>query len=345
MSLLDLLKPSAAEFIEDRFVKNKADVVLAPLPSGYAQTFGCSMRRVLLSSIPGAAVKKIRIDGVNHEFTSISGVNEDVTDIVLNLKHLCFSYDGEVDVDLLLDVVGPVVVTAGMVSASDYDIKILNPDAVICTLGDGIKFRMTITVGTGVGYVPAARIEDNFECGNGVVLLDALYSPIRSVTFDTESSRSGRFTDYDKLILSLETDGSITPNKAVSLAAKVLIDYLRVMVSKEDDIAIDLTSKNSVGDEVINQNLLKNLNELELSVRSANCLKNENLTYIGDLVQKSESEMLKTPNFGKKSLNEIKCVLSTMCLGFGMELGEQWPPSSESLDLINKQQSDDTGFF
>jgi DNA-directed RNA polymerase subunit alpha len=300
-----------------------ATLVLEPLERGFGMTLGNALRRVLLSSLLGAAVKAIRIDGVLHEFSSIPGVREDVTDIVLNVKQLALRYQGEGEKRLALIATGPGEVTAGQIQTSG-DIEIANPDLVICTLDDGAKLSMELIIDTGKGYVPASENRPE-DAPIGLIPVDAIYSPVRRVAYRVEPTRVGQRTDYDKLILSVETDGTLAPEDAVGVAARIIQEQLQILINFDEprpELAADLRD-----DLPFNRNLLRKVDELELSVRSANCLKNDNIVYIGDLVQKTEQEMLRTPNFGRKSLNEIKEVLATMGLSLGMTVPE-WPPEN-----------------
>ena len=278
---------------------------------------------MLLSSLLGAAVKAIRIDGVLHEFSSIPGVREDVTDIVLNVKQLALRYQGEGEKRLALMATGPGEVTAGQIQTTG-DIEIANPDLVICTLDDGAKLSMELIIDSGKGYVPASENRPE-DAPIGLIPVDAIYSPVRRVAYRVEPTRVGQRTDYDKLILSVETDGTLAPEDAVGVAARIIQEQLQILINFDEprpELAADLRD-----DLPFNRNLLRKVEELELSVRSANCLKNDNIVYIGDLVQKTEQEMLRTPNFGRKSLNEIKEVLTTMGLSLGMTVPE-WPPEN-----------------
>jgi DNA-directed RNA polymerase subunit alpha len=286
-------------------------------------TLGNALRRVLLSSLLGAAVKAIRIDGVLHEFSSIPGVREDVTDIVLNVKQLALRYQGEGEKRLALMATGPGEVTAGQIQTSG-DIEIANPDLVICTLDDGAKLSMELIIDSGKGYVPASENRPE-DAPIGLIPVDAIYSPVRRVAYRVEPTRVGQRTDYDKLILSVETDGTLAPEDAVGVAARIIQEQLQILINF-DEPRPELGSEMQ-DDLPFNRNLLRKVDELELSVRSANCLKNDNIVYIGDLVQKTEQEMLRTPNFGRKSLNEIKEVLTAMGLGLGMTVPE-WPPEN-----------------
>jgi DNA-directed RNA polymerase subunit alpha len=307
-----------------------ATIVAEPLERGFGMTLGNAIRRVLLSSLQGAAVTAIRIDGVLHEFSSIQGVREDVTDIVLNVKQLAIRMQGEGPKRLALTATGPGEVTAGQIQTTG-DIEIANPDLVICTLDDGARLSMELTVGTGKGYVPAAmnRPED---APIGLIPVDAIYSPVRRVAYRVEPTRVGQVTDYDKLVMTLETDGTVAPEDAVALAARILQDQLQLFINFDEPRERKVEEERD--DLPFNRNLLRKVDELELSVRSANCLKNDNIVYIGDLVQKTEQEMLRTPNFGRKSLNEIKEVLASMGLGLGLTV-TGWPPENIE-DLAKK---------
>lgn len=319
----ELIKPNKLEVTPGLDPSRTASIVVEPLERGFAMTLGNALRRILLSSLQGASVTAVQIDGVLHEFSSIPGVREDVTDIVLNLKSLALRYHGDEPRRINLTASGPGEVTAGMIDAS-HDVEIVDPDLVICTLDDGTKINVEMTVTTGKGYLPASQIRAE-DAPIGLIPIDAVYSPVRRVAFRVENTRVGQVTDYDKLVLDVETDGTITPEDSVGLAARILQDQLQTFINfQEPSVAAETASPN---EPVFNRNLLRKVDELELSVRSANCLKNDNIIYIGDLVQKSEQEMLRTPNFGRKSLNEIKEVLSTMGLHLGMEVTE-WPPEN-----------------
>ena len=319
----ELIKPNKLDIVPGAEAVRSATIVAEPLERGFAMTLGNSLRRILLSSLQGAAVTAIQIDGVLHEFSSIPGVREDVTDIVLNIKSLALRMHGEGPKRMTLSATGPGEITAGMIDAG-HDIEIIDPDLVICTLDDGAKLSMEFTVNTGKGYVPASmnRAED---APIGLVPVDAVFSPVLKVAYRVENTRVGQVTDYDKLSLDVETNGVITPEDAVALAARILQDQLQLFINFEEPRAV--TEEETPVEPVFNKNLLRKVDELELSVRSANCLKNDNIIYIGDLVQKTEQEMLRTPNFGRKSLNEIKEVLSHMGLHLGMEI-PSWPPEN-----------------
>jgi len=291
---------------------------------------GSSLRRIMLSSLQGAAVTAVQIDGVLHEFSSIPGVHEDVTDIVLNIKALALRMHGEGPKRISLNATGPGAITAGMVQTG-HDIEIIDPDVVICTLDEGAKISMEMTVTTGKGYVAASenRAED---APIGLIPVDAVFSPVRRVAFRVENTRVGQDTDYDKLLMDVETNGAVKPEDAVALAARILQDQLQLFINFEEPKQAPIIEQTV--EPMFNKNLLRKVDELELSVRSANCLKNDNMIYIGDLVQKSEQEMLRTPNFGRKSLNEIKEVLTQMGLHLGMEIAN-WPP--ENIEELAKR--------
>jgi DNA-directed RNA polymerase subunit alpha len=325
-----LIRPEKLDVEVGPDPERSATIVAEPLERGFGMTLGNALRRVLLSSLQGAAVTALRIDGVLHEFSSIQGVREDVTDIVLNVKQLAIRMQGEGPKRLQLTANGPGEVTAGQIQTTG-DIEISNPDLVICTLDDGAKLSMELTVNTGKGYVPAAQNRPE-DAPIGLIPVDAIYSPVRRVAYRVEPTRVGQVTDYDKLVLSLETDGTVAPEDAVALAARILQDQLQLFINFDEPR--QRVQEEQQDDLPFNRNLLRKVDELELSVRSANCLKNDNIVYIGDLVQKTEQEMLRTPNFGRKSLNEIKEVLSSMGLGLGMTV-PGWPPENIE-DLAKK---------
>jgi DNA-directed RNA polymerase subunit alpha len=330
---LELIKPNKVEVERKSDSRNTGKVVVEPLERGFGLTLGNSLRRILLSSLQGAAVTAVKIAGVQHEFSTVEGVREDVTDIILNIKAIAVRMHAEGPKRMRIAAEGPCEVTAGMIEAG-ADIEIMNPDLVLCTLDKGAKLDMEMTVNTGKGYRPASmnRPED---APVGLIPVDSIFSPVRKVSYEVEDTRVGQITDYDKLTLSIETNGVISPDDAVAYAARIMQDQLQVFINFEEP-------KESQASEVeeslpFNRNLLKKVEELELSVRSANCLKNDNIIYIGDLVQKSESEMLRTPNFGRKSLNEIKEVLTMMGLHLGMQV-EGWPP--ENIEDLAKRLDD-----
>ena len=326
----ELIKPTKLDVSSNG---NKGSLTAEPLERGFGLTLGNALRRVLLSSLQGAAVTSVQIDGVLHEFSSIPGVREDVTDIILNVKELAIRMEGEGPKRMVVRKEGQGPVTAGDIQTVG-DIEILNPDLVLCTLDDGAEIRMEFTVDTGKGYIAAERNRPE-DAPIGLIPVDSLFSPVRKVSYKTENTREGQVLDYDKLTMTVETDGSVTPDDAVAYAARILQDQLSIFVNFEEP------QKEVVQEQVqelaFNPALLKKVDELELSVRSANCLKNDNIVYIGDLIQKTEGEMLRTPNFGRKSLNEIKEVLATMGLHLGMEV-PAWPP--ENIEDLAKRYED-----
>ncbi len=300
-----------------------ATVVAEPLERGFGMTLGNALRRVLLSSLQGAAVSSIQIDGVLHEFSSILGVREDVTDIVLNIKLLSLKMHGDGPRRMRLQAEGPGEITAAAIDTG-HEIEVLNPSLVICTLDKGAKISMELTVESGMGYKPATQSREE-DSPIGLIPVDALFSPVKKVSYRIENTRVGQTTDYDKLSMDIETNGAVTPEDSVALAARILQDQLQLFINFDEP---SLKSEEDRHAELpFNKHLLRKVDELELSVRSANCLKNDNIIYIGDLVQKTEQEMLRTPNFGRKSLNEIKEVLSQMGLYLGIEIAD-WPPEN-----------------
>ena len=303
--------------------KTKAKIIAEPLEKGYGLTLGNSLRRILLSSIRGSAVTAVQIDGVLHEFTSIKGVREDVTDIVLNIKSLALKAQSEVPKKLILDVKGPGEIKANKITEGS-DIEILNPDLIICHLDENTKFHMELTVNSGKGYV-SAELNKPEDPPLGLIAIDSLFSPVKKVSYSISTAREGKALDYDKLTMEIETNGSISAEDAVAYAARIFQDQLSMFINFNDPK--EVITQEKAPEPEFNRNLLRKVDELELSVRSMNCLKNDNIIYIGDLVQKTEGEMLRTPNFGRKSLNEIKEVLSGMSLYLGMEI-PNWPPDN-----------------
>ena len=317
-----LIKPTKLD-VQLSQDKSYAKIIAEPLEKGYGLTLGNSLRRILLSSIRGTAVTAIQIDGVLHEFTSIKGVREDVTDIVLNIKSLALKSSSENSKKLVLDAKGPGEIKASNIT-SVADIEILNPDLIICNLDENTNFHMEMTVGTGKGYV-SADMNKPEEPPLGLIPIDSLFSPVIKVSYSVSTAREGKALDYDKLTMEVVTNGSISAEDAVAYSARIFQDQLGMFVNfdePQETIVIEESKEPE-----FNKNLLRKVDELELSVRSMNCLKNDNIIYIGDLVQKSEGEMLRTPNFGRKSLNEIKEVLTGMSLYLGMEI-PNWPPDN-----------------
>jgi DNA-directed RNA polymerase subunit alpha len=326
----DLIKPNKLDVTAGRDAQRFTTVVAEPLERGFGVTLGNALRRVLLSSLQGAAVTSVQIDGVLHEFSSIAGVREDVTDIVLNIKDIAIRMQGEGPKRMTLRKQGPGQVTAGDIQVTG-DVQVLNPGLVLATLDEGADIRMEFTINTGKGYVPADRNRAE-DAPIGLIPVDSLYSPVRQVSYKVENTREGQILDYDKLTMTIETDGSITPDDALAFAARILQDQLEVFVNFEEPKKAE--ERTAIPELAFNPAFLKKVDELELSVRSANCLKNDNIVYIGDLVQKTEAEMLRTPNFGRKSLNEIKEVLAQMGLHLGMEVSG-WPP--ENIEELAKR--------
>jgi len=326
----ELIKPNKLQVEAGSDAMRVATIVAEPLERGFGLTLGNALRRVLLSSLQGAAVTSIKIDGVLHEFSSIPGVREDVTDIVLNIKSMAVKMQSDRAHRLILRATGPGEVTAGMIETTG-DIQIMDPKHLICTLDDGASLHMELTVSTGKGYVPATANRPA-DAPIGLIPVDALFSPVKKVAYKIDNSRVGQVTDYDKLSMSVETNGTVSPDDAVAIASRILQDQLQLFINFEEPQAV---KADVVADDIpFNRNLLRKVDELELSVRSANCLKNDNIIYIGDLVQKTEAEMLRTPNFGRKSLNEIKEVLAQMGLHLGMEI-PNWPP--ENIEELAKR--------
>ncbi|MEM7620418.1 MAG: DNA-directed RNA polymerase subunit alpha [Pseudomonadota bacterium] len=329
----DLIKPNTLTVTPGLDPTRVAKLVAEPLERGFGMTLGNALRRVLLSSLQGSAITSVHIDSVLHEFSSISGVREDVTNIILNIKEIALRIHSEGTKRMVLRKEGPGIATAGDIDAGP-DIDILNPELILCTLDEGASIRMEFTADTGKGYVQSERNRPD-DAPIGLIPVDSLYSPVRKVSYRVENTREGQILDYDKLTMQIETDGSITPEDSIALGARILQDQLSIFINFEEP------EKESVEDKApeleFNAALLKKVDELELSVRSANCLKNDNIVYIGDLIQKTEAEMLRTPNFGRKSLNEIKEVLAGMGLHLGMEV-PSWPP--ENIEELAKRFED-----
>ena len=331
----ELVYPNDLEIIPEGEGNRVATVVAEPLEPGYGYTLGNALRRVLLASLQGAAVTGVRIEGVLHEFSNIPGVREDVTDIVLNIKSLALRMYSEGPRRMTLRQSGPKVVTAGDIE-TDADVEIINPDQVLCSLDDGAEIVIEFNVDTGKGYVSSEhnRPEDG---SIGLIAVDSIYSPVRKVSYKVENTREGQHLDYDKLTMRVETNGAMSPVEAVSSAARILQDQLRLFgVSRRSDQPA-IEEKLSMATPSFDSSLLKKVDELELSVRSANCLKNDNIVYIGDLIQKTEGEMLRTPNFGRKSLNEIKEVLGRLNLELGQKI-PGWPP--ENIEEMARRAED-----
>ncbi|WP_226648818.1 DNA-directed RNA polymerase subunit alpha [Microbulbifer variabilis] len=318
----EFLTPRRIDVTE--YNQNHAKVVLEPLERGFGHTLGNALRRILLSSMPGCAVTEVEIDGVEHEYSAIEGVQEDVIEILLNLKEIAVVMHGKDQAILSLSKKGPGAVTAGDIQV-DHDIEIVNPDHVIANITGDVELNLRLTVARGRGYQPAdaRRDEEEESRAIGRLQLDASYSPVRRVSYSVESARVEQRTDLDKLVLDLETNGTLDPEEAIRRAATILQQQLAVFVDLEGEKDAQPKAEEPEVDPV----LLRPVDDLELTVRSANCLKAENIYYIGDLIQRTEVELLKTPNLGKKSLTEIKDVLASRGLSLGMRL-ENWPPAS-----------------
>ncbi len=330
----ELIKPNALELIPGADPARRAKIIAEPLERGFGMTLGNALRRVLLSSLQGGAVTSIQIEGVLHEFSSIPGIREDVTDIVLNIKQLPIRMAADQPKRLHLTATGPGEVRAAQISEV-AGVEILDKDIVICTLDEGTTLNMELTVESGKGYVPADRNRPE-DAPIGLIPVDALFSPVKRVAYKVENTREGQILDYDKLTMEIETDGTVTPEDALAYAARILQDQLQLFINFEEPRQVE--ERREEEEPLFNRNFLRKVDELELSVRSANCLKNDNIVYIGDLVQKTEAEMLRTPNFGRKSLNEIKEVLAQMGLKLGMEL-PGWPPENIE-ELAKKLESE-----
>lgn len=324
------MQRSVTEFLRPRDIKveevsaNHAKIVLEPFERGFGHTLGNALRRILLSSMPGCAIIETEIEGVLHEYSAIEGVQEDVIEILLNLKGVSIRMHGRDDVVLTLNKQGPGVMTAGDI-AVDHDIEIVNPDHVIAHLNEGCELKMQLRIMRGRGYEPAdVRAERDEESrAIGRLQLDATYTPVRRVSYAVEAARVEQRTDLDKLVIDLETDGTLDPEEAIRRSATILQEQLAAFVDLEAEKEQEVEEEEDQIDPI----LLRPVDDLELTVRSANCLKAENIYYIGDLIQRTEVELLKTPNLGKKSLNEIKDVLEARNLSLGMRL-ENWPPAS-----------------
>jgi DNA-directed RNA polymerase subunit alpha len=332
---ISLVKPNKVEY---KISENKkfGTVIIEPLEKGFGITLGNALRRVLLSSLQGTAMTSIKINGVLHEFSTIEGVREDVTDIIMNLKNVTFNSLSNHTQKLSLNVKGPKEVLS-----SDFEenseVEIVDKDVVIMNLDENREVNLEIFLDVNKGYLPADKNKSDDSKSVGQIVLDSTFSPVKRVSFKVENSRIGQDTEFDKLILDIETNGVVTPDEAAALAARILQDQLKPFINFEEPTEEERKQLKSSNEPQFNKNLLKKVDELELSVRSANCLKNDNIFYIGDLVQKTEGEMLRTPNFGRKSLDEIKEVLVSMSLSMGMDL-PGWPP--ENIDELSKRYED-----
>ena len=315
-----LIRPVGLEIDNDSLNEGYGKFVAKPLERGYGLTIGNSLRRILLSSLQGAGIIAVKIDGVDHEFGTINNVKEEVSEILLNLKEVKFKIDDKDEVFLTLEREGEGPLTAGEIS-EHLNIKVLNPEHVICNVSSGGKIRMELKVSRGKGYVTALENKEENELPIGWIFIDTLFSPVHRVNYTVTNSRVGKRTDFDKLSLEVWTSAGVNPSDAVALSAKILRDQLTVFLNFEDeDEVVPTETKSKVASNPTNEYLLKPVSELELSVRSANCLQNANIKYIYELVSKTEGEMLRTKNFGRKSLNEIKEILGNMGLGLGMKV-------------------------
>jgi DNA-directed RNA polymerase subunit alpha len=320
----DLIRPKRLEVDKETLTPFYGKFTAEPFERGFGITIGNSLRRILLASLQGAAITSVKFDGVLHEFSTIPGVKEDVTEIILNLKEVRLKLHTEGPKVIRVKTEGPKVLKAGDIQTGDA-VEILNPEHYIATLSRDSKLSMEMTVKMGRSYVPAERNKEENQ-PIGTIPMDAIFSPIKKVNYAVTNARVGQITDYDKLNLEVWTDGSLNPEEAVAHAAKILKDQLSIfIIFEEEEEEEDLLAlPNQIETEKLNENLFRSVDELELSVRSANCLKHANIKLIGDLVQKTEAEILATKNFGRKSLNEIKEILAEMGLGLGMKL-ENWP--------------------
>ena len=330
----ELIKPKKLEVDTSTLTDNYGKLTIEPLERGFGTTLGNSLRRILMSSLRGAAITRVRIDGVLHEFSSIPGIKEDVSEIILNLKLVKLMMDSDDPITLKVKLKGPCDFTADDI-ATDSNVEVLNKDLLIATLSKDATLDCELTVMKGKGYVPALKTDD-LEEAVGTIPIDAVFNPVTRVNFEVSDARVGQRTDYDKLVLEVWTTGSIDPQSAVAIAAKILKDQLSIFITFEE--AEEVVEEQKEERQALNENLFKTVDELELSVRSANCLKNANIKYIGEMVKKTDQEMLKTKNFGRKSLNEIKELLHAMGLDFGMKV-EGFPTRKELDELIVEKKS------
>jgi DNA-directed RNA polymerase subunit alpha len=327
----DLIRPKRLEVEKETLTPFYGKFTAEPFERGFGITIGNSLRRILLSSLQGAAIASIKIDGVLHEFSTIPGTKEDMTEIILNLKEVRLKLHTEGPKTIRVKAEGPKVLKAGDILTGDA-VEILNPDHYIATLSRDGKLSIEMVVKVGRGYVPAERNKEENQ-PIGTIPMDAIFSPIKKVNYTVTNARVGQITDYDKLTLEVWTDGSLNPEEAVAHAAKIMKEQLSIFITFEEEEEAEMSyPEDEVEKETFNENLLRSVDELELSVRSANCLKHANIKLIGDLVQKTEAEILATKNFGRKSLNEIKEILTEMGLGLGMRL-DHWPPKKSEEEI------------
>jgi len=332
----ELIKPKRLQVDADSLTATYGKFTAEPFERGFGTTMGNALRRVLLSSLQGAAITSIRIKGVLHEFSTVPGMTEDVTDIILNLKGVLIKLHGHESRNIRIVKKGAGVIKAGDI-ITDSNVEILNPDHHIASCGKEADVEMDMVVAMGKGYGPAERNRDE-KAPVGTIPIDALFSPIKKVNFTVSNARVGQVTDYDKLILEIYTDGSVRPDDALAYAAKIIKEQIQLFINFDEALEPEAVEEGEGGRQPINENLYRRVDELELSVRSANCLKNANIRLIGELVQKSEAEMLKTQNFGRKSLNEIKDILSEMGLTLGLSIDGF--PDPEYLKMIEKSEEE-----
>jgi DNA-directed RNA polymerase subunit alpha len=328
-----LIKPKGLEIERDSLTDNYGKFVAKPLERGFGLTIGNGLRRILLSSLQGAAITAIRVDGVLHEFSTVPDVVEDVSDIILSLKEVRFKLFVQGPKTVIIEKKGPGVVTAADIQTDDT-VEVLNPEQAICTLGKDGKFRAELRLEFGKGYVPAESFKKE-DLPAGLIPIDAFFSPVRKVNYTVSHARVGQRTDYDKLEMEIWTDGSVRPEDAIAYGSKIFKDQLSIFINFDESLEPEVAEP-IIEKERINENLYRTVDELELSVRSANCLQNAGIKFIGELVQKTEAEMLKTKNFGRKSLNEIKEILTEMGLGFGLKI-EGFDPDTY---FANKKKKD-----
>jgi DNA-directed RNA polymerase subunit alpha len=332
----ELIKPKRLQVDAETLTANYGKFTAEPFERGFGTTMGNALRRVLLSSLQGAAITSVRIKGVLHEFSTVPGVTQDVTDIILNLKGVLIRLHGHEPRNIRIVKKGAGAIKAGDI-VTDTNVEILNPDHFIATCGKEADIEIDMVVTMGKGYSPAERNRDE-KAPVGTIPIDALFSPIKKVNFNVSNARVGQVTDYDKLVLEIHTDGSVKPDDALAYAAKIVKEQVQLFINFDEALEPEDTGEVEGTQQPINENLYRRVDELELSVRSANCLKNANIRLIGELVQKSEAEMLKTQNFGRKSLNEIKDILSEMGLTLGLSL--EGFPNPEYLKMLEKSEEE-----
>lgn len=323
----DLIRPSNLVVDRESLTSTYGRFVAEPFERGYGITLGNGLRRVLLASLQGSAISAVKVEGALHEFMALPDIKEDLSEIILNLKQVRVKLHSVDLKTVSLDIQGPATVTAKDIITDD-GCDILNPDAYICSVAEGGVLKAELTVKRGRGYVPASQFRGEGQ-SVGTIPIDTLYSPITKVNYNVTNARVGQQTDYDKLSMEIWTDGSIGPEEALAFSAKIMKEQVSIFINFDEEVEPEIPEP-EVKEEKINENLLRSVDELELSVRSANCLQNANIRFIGDLVQRTESEMLKTKNFGRKSLKEIKEILSEMGLSLGMKL-DAWPPKSMTI--------------